>query len=569
MVEPTYAVWLDQISRDLMLRVPSRITMDQLLQQIGQELRVNLGNAVHWQLWKGDQVAAPPLVDGEIYGLVPRVIQVRANLEPVKKRDIEFTSEIRKYGQLVAVTAELAKVQHKAKVPPEITPPQLVRTHVAISSLPPDSLLSWGKITGRGIPGKLQEGDVVEIKVGNQEISKCYVYTGWGKFAEPFEMDISAREEPEVLAEANRLNPAIGMNPQYYQGLEKLPRLMPVRELLIFPGDIERSSMDSSTLTGLTADRMRTVGPMKRIRWIVTGSKGKEISQIQEATIPEDVLLIQFWMEVIKAKIPAIESTEVAWGRQFRNGHEIGHGPPITFQDGDLIHIEIKEQKKLVVKGTKSRIEYSIGTKAAVIMAREDQKAGDIKGQKIIVVVSPLVEVILLYRGIERTSVAASTWSQEQFTNGAKAAVNGRGDKFLARRVGAEEEPWEIRAGHTYELVETGNLTIKLYQKTKKLFEIKIAGTASIGDVAERVSSHMKLPPWEHITIKRMDGKTFWLENGGKYQVEQSYDEEGDTRPRLKIIIITFTWSGPRGVAGYTEAHACAWHVCQLSLSDP
>jgi hypothetical protein len=34
-------------------------------------------------------------------------------------------------------------------------------------------------------------------------------------------------------------------------------------------------------------------------------------------------------------------------------------------------------------------------------------------------------------------------------------------------------------------------------------------------------------------------------------------------------IIITFTWSGPRGVAGYTEAHACAWRVCQLSLSDP
>jgi hypothetical protein len=31
----------------------------------------------------------------------------------------------------------------------------------------------------------------------------------------------------------------------------------------------------------------------------------------------------------------------------------------------------------------------------------------------------------------------------------------------------------------------------------------------------------------------------------------------------------TYTWSGPRGVVGYTEAHACAWPVCQLSLSDP
>jgi hypothetical protein len=24
-----------------------------------------------------------------------------------------------------------------------------------------------------------------------------------------------------------------------------------------------------------------------------------------------------------------------------------------------------------------------------------------------------------------------------------------------------------------------------------------------------------------------------------------------------------------RGVAGYTEAHACAWHICQPALSDP
>jgi hypothetical protein len=33
--------------------------------------------------------------------------------------------------------------------------------------------------------------------------------------------------------------------------------------------------------------------------------------------------------------------------------------------------------------------------------------------------------------------------------------------------------------------------------------------------------------------------------------------------------IITFTWSGPRGVAGYTEANPCARHVCQPVLSDP
>jgi hypothetical protein len=46
--------------------------------------------------------------------------------------------------------------------------------------------------------------------------------------------------------------------------------------------------------------------------------------------------------------------------------------------------------------------------------------------------------------------------------------------------------------------------------------------------------------------------------------------DEDDGFPMLFTLvhlIITFTWPGPRGVAGYTEAHACAWHVCQPVLS--
>jgi hypothetical protein len=38
---------------------------------------------------------------------------------------------------------------------------------------------------------------------------------------------------------------------------------------------------------------------------------------------------------------------------------------------------------------------------------------------------------------------------------------------------------------------------------------------------------------------------------------------------RIIIIIITFTWSDPRGVSGYTEGDTGAWHICPLSLSDP
>jgi hypothetical protein len=180
------------------------------------------------------------------------------------------------------------------KVPSEVTLSQLIRMHVAVPPLPATAVFTWGKVTGKGAPGRLQEGNVVEVKPGNQEPSRCFVYKGFGQFADPLEIDISTAEEPEVLAEANRLNAQVGMNAQYYQGLEKLPRLMPVKERLIFPKDIERSQMDSPTQTGLVAERIRTVGPMRRIRRMLTGSKGKELSGVQDATIPEDVLPSQF-----------------------------------------------------------------------------------------------------------------------------------------------------------------------------------------------------------------------------------------------------------------------------------
>jgi hypothetical protein len=124
------------------------------------------------------------------------------------------------------------------------------------------------------------------------------------------------------------------------------------------------------------------------------------------------------------------------------------------------------------------------------------QTVAEIVGRRIIAVVSPQVEVTLLYQGVERRMVATESWNQEQLTNALKAAVGGRGDKFLARRLGAEEGPWEVRAGHTCELVETSRMTLKMVAEKGK-FDVKIPGTASIGEVAAKVSQHLKLPLWE------------------------------------------------------------------------
>jgi hypothetical protein len=59
--------------------------MEQLVQQISQELKTDIGSANLWQLRKGDQAAAPPPVDGEVYGLVPKEIATRVNLELINK----------------------------------------------------------------------------------------------------------------------------------------------------------------------------------------------------------------------------------------------------------------------------------------------------------------------------------------------------------------------------------------------------------------------------------------------------------------------------------------------------
>jgi hypothetical protein len=63
---------------------------------------------------------------------------------------------------------------------------------------------------------------------------------------------------------------------------------------------------------------------------------------------------------------------------------------------------------------------------------------------------------------------------------------------------------------------------------------IKISGAASIGDVTAKISRKLKLPRWECVTITITDGRSFSIENGGKYHMEQTYDEEADTRLKLR-----------------------------------
>jgi hypothetical protein len=272
-VEIVFTVWHEGRERNGMVRVPDRIVHEQVVREIGRELELDLGSPIRWRLWKGNHPAMPPLVEGNEYGLVPADISSSISTEPLVKRDIDFTSQIRRHGPMATVIISVLGTRQTVKVPPETTLSQLIRRNMTVGTLPPETVFSWGNVT-LGAPGRLQDGDIVEIKVGGNEVSRCHIYTGFGQFAEPFEMDVVARGEAELLTEENRLNPRIGTSAQYYQGTKKLASLIPAPDLLIFPKEIERSSMDSPTETGIAADPMRKVGPLKTIRWSLVTKKG-------------------------------------------------------------------------------------------------------------------------------------------------------------------------------------------------------------------------------------------------------------------------------------------------------
>jgi hypothetical protein len=163
------------------------------------------------------------------------------------------------------------------------------------------------------------------------------------------------------------------------------------------------------------------------------------------------------------------------------------------------------------------------------------QKLSEIEGKKAIAVISPLVETMLLFRGVERRFVPTATWSREQYAQGARGAVGLKEKQVTVRRLGGEEDSWEVRAGHTYELLETTKFPVKVHRAGHKTFDLNVAGPDSIGDVAAEISRDLKLQPWEQVHIRRKHGKLFYLEKGGAYTMTVGYDPDADSRLRLRI----------------------------------
>jgi hypothetical protein len=58
-------------------------------------------------------------------------------------------------------------------------------------------------------------------------------------------------------------------------------------------------------------------------------------------------------------------------------------------------------------------------------------------------------------------------------------------------------EVWGVKAGHTYEMLETAAMSLKLYDTSGKVHEFKVPGTTTLGDFQEQgtgvgTSNHKK-----------------------------------------------------------------------------
>jgi hypothetical protein len=96
-----------------------------------------------------------------------------------------------------------------------------------------------------------------------------------------------------------------------------------------------------------------------------------------------------------------------------------------------------------------------------------------------------------------------------------------------------------VRAGHTYEIKETKTMSITLKDNDGKKHSLSINGNKTAHEICEKVRGKWKLEPWIVIIIVRQDGRPFFLEEGGEYNLVTQYDPDQDPRPLVIVRVDT------------------------------
>jgi hypothetical protein len=65
----------------------------------------------------------------------------------------------------------------------------------------------------------------------------------------------------------------------------------------------------------------------------------------------------------------------------------------------------------------------------------------------------------------------------------------------------------EVRAGFTWEVLETALVAMRLHDANGKTHEYKLPGTTTLNELCESVRANEHIRKWNKIEIKRTDGK--------------------------------------------------------------
>jgi hypothetical protein len=143
-----------------------------------------------------------------------------------------------------------------------------------------------------------------------------------------------------------------------------------------------------------------------------------------------------------------------------------------------------------------------------------------------------MVQVALDYMGVIRQMNVRLNATKSEFLSLVKAFL------WVSQNLDAKllgTDAWEIRAGHTYGIRETRQLTLKCKDADSRDFTLKVQGNKDIDEVQEACRRYWGFGPWIKITIARTDGQKFFLQDNAAYTVVATYDASLDPRPLVTL----------------------------------
>jgi hypothetical protein len=288
--------------------------------------------------------------------------------------------------------------------------------------------------------------------------------------------------------------------------------------------------------------------------------------------IPEEISLAQLWSRHIANRVQRHVET-VRWGKHFRGADEIEEGRVAEFQNNDGVHVIIpaepapKGQLEVVYSLEGESVVHRFTVKNSVTMGDVRQRISMIhKGKPIealsfegstfhdedsfndwafrsggmprqlVAKVQPLVQAVLEYMGVQKQMTVRKGISKADFLSQAKTFLGSSHNLDVIPLI-PNPNVWEIISGQTYDVRETRQLTLKCKDADGRDFVIKVHGNKEIEDVQNACRQYWGYGPWIRIAISKLDGKTFFLQDGALYSVAATYDSALDPRPDVTLRI--------------------------------